>query len=47
MLIKSQVGGIVDLVKKVVLGGGNSGGARGLGGVLTKLREAVEKVGQR
>ncbi|KAL3802243.1 hypothetical protein HJC23_001787 [Cyclotella cryptica] len=47
LLMKSQVGGVVDLMKKVLLGGGRSAGAGGLGGVFTKLKEAVEKVGRR
>ncbi|KAL7502141.1 hypothetical protein ACHAWX_000471 [Stephanocyclus meneghinianus] len=47
LLMKSQVGGVMDLVKKVILGGGKSGGAKGLGGIFAKLKEALEKVGQR
>lgn len=45
--MKSQVGGVMDLVKKVILGGGTSGGANGLGGIFAKLKEALEKVGQK
>ena len=47
LLMKSQVGGVIDLVKKVLLGGGSSGGAGGLSGVFAKLRETMEKVAQR
>jgi hypothetical protein len=41
LLMKSQMGGVVDLVKKVLLGGGGSDG--GLGALLGRFREALGK----
>jgi hypothetical protein len=41
LLMKSQVNEVVDLVKKVLLGGSTSGGSGGLGGILNKLRESL------
>ena len=44
LLMKSQIGEVVDLVKKVVLGSSNSAReSGGLGGMFNKLRESLAK----
>ena len=40
LLMKNQVNEVVDLVKKVLLGGNSAGG---IGGILSKLRESLAK----
>ena len=44
LLMKSQIGEVVDLMKKVVLGSSNSAReSGGLGGMFNKLRESLAK----
>lgn len=43
LLMKNQVNEVVDLVKKVLLGGNSAGGSGGIGGMLSKLRESLAK----